>query len=99
MAVNVPERSDISGEIVILGPSKTVTIGIHRGENKGRTLTYHNVVRRWLKQENWTGAAKSVTAAFDARQRDGIDSIAVLLQGGTADKPGALFGAAIASLH
>ena len=99
MAVNVPERNGVGGEIVILGLSKSITIGVHRGENKGRTLTYHNVVRHWLKQETWSGPAKSITAAFDARQRAGIDTVAVLLQDGNAEMPGALLGAAIASLR
>ena len=72
---------------------------ITRGENKGRTVTYHNVVRRWLKLETWSGPAKSITAAFDARHRAGIDTVAVLLQDGNAEMPSALLGAAIASLR
>jgi hypothetical protein len=99
LGVSVPERSGAGGEILILGLSKAVTVAIPRGENKGRTITYHNVVRRWLKAEHWEGTAKSVSAAFDAQQRQDIDSVAVLLQGGSTDMPGALLGAAMASLR
>jgi len=29
--------------------SKAVPVTITRGENKGKSITYHNVVRRWIK--------------------------------------------------
>src|SRR5713101_2312803 len=47
--LSVPEAADdsASAETWLCGLMKTATITIARGENKGRTVTYHNVVRRW----------------------------------------------------
>src|SRR5215471_5813155 len=36
-------------EVWISGLLKAATVAIGRGENTGRTITYHNVARRWLK--------------------------------------------------
>jgi hypothetical protein len=44
---------------------KAATIVIGRGENKGRTVTYHNVVRRWIKLGDWSG--KATPGAFRCR--------------------------------
>ena len=37
------------GEVWICAISKAVPISIGRGENRGREVTYYNVVRNWLK--------------------------------------------------
>ena len=39
-----------NGEIWICAISKAVPIAIGRGENSGREVIYHNVVRNWLKR-------------------------------------------------
>ena len=36
---------------------------IARGENRGRTVTYHNVVRRWIKLGDWKGKAQTLQRA------------------------------------
>ena len=54
-----------------------------RGENKGRTVTYHNVVRRWVKLGDWTGKANAWSLRCRRLRGDGIDSAAVLVQSGT----------------
>ena len=33
----------------------------NRGENRGHTLAYYNVVRRWVKLGNWSGKAETFT--------------------------------------
>src|SRR5207248_7272868 len=55
--VTVPEVADArtSAEVWLVGLARAATIAIGRGENKGRTITYHNVVRRWMKLGDWTG--------------------------------------------
>jgi hypothetical protein len=41
-------------QLVAYSPSEVVDIS--RGENAGRVMTYHNVVRRWLAIAEWDGS-------------------------------------------
>ena len=50
---------ETGGEVWLFGLIKAATVAIGRGENKGRTITYHNVVRRWVKLGDWTGKANT----------------------------------------
>ena len=44
--------------------AKSVPVEIGRGENHGRTITYHNVVRRWVeKLGDWTGTDSTWSCA------------------------------------
>jgi hypothetical protein len=92
----VPPRG--SAEVWLCGLVKAVTVAIGRGENKGRAITYHNVLRRWVKLGDWTGKAGSWSAPLESLNADGIDSAAVLVQSGTVEKPRALIGATLASI-
>ncbi len=47
--------STIAGEVWLCPLAKAVPVAIGRGENRGRTITYHNVVRGWIKLGDWTG--------------------------------------------
>jgi hypothetical protein len=74
-----------------------VTIG--RGENHGRTITYHNAVRRWIRLGEWNGTAASWSVSLKDVKNDGADRVAVLVQAGGAGRPGGpMLGAAMASL-
>ena len=88
-----------SAEAWLYGLVRTAPIAIARGENKGLTVTYHNVARRWLKLGDWTGQAKSWSVPRQALAGDGIDEAVVLMQSGTAEKPRAILGAAVAALR
>lgn len=67
-------------QLVRYRPSETVTI--ERGENAGRTVTYHNIVTSWQMLGEWPGAAPLAMEA-DA---PGPDPVAVILQkGGPAE--------------
>ena len=44
---------------------------ITRGENKGRTITYHNVVRRWVKLGAWNATANRWTVPLRDLAGDG----------------------------
>ena len=87
------------GEIWICSVSKAVPISIGRGENRGRQVTYYNVVRNLLKVGDWNGAAGSWTVPLENISREGIDSAVVFVQGGNREKPGVMLGAASKSLH
>ena len=74
-------------------------IAIGRGENVGREVTYHNVVRNWLKVGDWTGKAGTWTVPMENIARDGVDAAVVYVQDGDREKPGPMLGAAYTSLH
>ena len=77
---------------------KTVPVEITRGENKGHTFTYHNVVRRWIKLGEWNGAAQTWSVPVKDFQTDGVDQVAVLVQSGSPAAPGPMFAAAMLPL-
>jgi hypothetical protein len=87
------------GEVWICSISKAIPISIGRGENRGRELTYYNVVRNLFKVGDWNGASGSWTVPLDSFSHDGIDGAVVYLQDGNRDRPGAMLGAAYTSLH
>jgi len=99
--VTVPDVMDArtSGEVWLFGLVKAATITIARGENKGRTITYHNVVRRWIKLGDWNGTAHTFTLPVRDVGASDIDTVAVVVQSGTKEAPGAMLGANVAALH
>lgn len=101
LAVSVPaDKNDrAGGEVWLCAVAKAVPVAVGRGENSGRTITYHNVTRRWLKLGEWTGEAKTWTAPISELKAEGIDAAAVLVQGGSADNPGPLLGAAFTDIR
>lgn len=102
LTVTVPKREHgepAAGEVWLCPLSGSVSVDITRGENRGRTVTYTNVVRRWVKLGNWTGKNENFTIPIDAIKLEGIDSVAVILQSGSAEKPGAILGASLTSLN
>jgi hypothetical protein len=87
------------GEIWICSVSKAIPISIGRGENRGREVTYHNVVRNLLKVGDWNGSSGSWTVPLENISREGVDAAVVYVQDGSREKPGAMLGAAYTSLH
>jgi hypothetical protein len=85
-------------EVWICGLIKAATVAIGRGENRGKTITYHNVAQHWVQLGTWTG--KGETWSMPIHEFDeGIDEAAVMVQSGTVDKPSAMYGAAVMGLH
>jgi hypothetical protein len=101
LTVTVPAAKDErgSGEVWLCTVSKEVPVEITRGENRGRTVTYHNVARRWIKLGDWTGKAQTFTVPIADLKGEHVDAAAVLLQGGSSDNPGPVLGAAVAGLR
>ena len=87
------------GEVWICSISKSVPITIGRGENRGREITYHNVVRNLLKVGDWNGTSGSWTVPLENISREGVDAAVVYVQDGNRDKPGPMLGAAYTSLR
>jgi len=87
------------GEVWIGAVSKAIPISIGRGENRGREITYHNVVRNLLKVGDWNGNAGSWTVPLENISREGVDAAVVYVQDGSRDRPGPMLGAAYTLLH
>ncbi len=87
------------GEIWICSVSKSVPIKIGKGENRGKEITYHNVVRNLLKVGDWNGTAGSWTVPLENISREGVDAAVVYVQDGNRENPGPMLGAAYTSLH
>ena len=79
--------------------ARTVTVAISRGENHGRTITYHNVVRGWIKLGDWTGVKAAWNIPLSQIAGDDVDAAAVMVQEGSHDKPGIILGAGYLALH
>jgi len=74
--------------------SKSVDVPITRGENKGKTITYSNVVRELIPIGLWNGKPTTVQFERHSITHKGAERYAVLLQQGHA---GPIVGAALLS--
>ena len=98
--VSVPAKDgQAAGEIWLCPITRLVPVKIGRGENRGHTVTYSNVVRRWVKLGEWTGKAASFAVPITELQSGEIDSIAVVVQAGAASEPKVVLGAAQVSIR
>ncbi|TCT11805.1 hypothetical protein EDC22_103117 [Tepidamorphus gemmatus] len=66
------------------------TVEIKRGENRGRTNTYHNVVRHIEAVARWSGETVAVSVPMP---RGKGSRCAVILQEGSPEEPGAILAA------
>lgn len=78
------------GEVWLVTVQSSVTVGIERGENKGREATYVNVVREMTQIGIWDGRP----ARFETKASDAGDNFVVLLHEADPDGPGPIIGAA-----
>ncbi|WP_198411750.1 DUF1223 domain-containing protein [Microvirga flavescens] len=80
-------------EVWLLPVTRSQTVQVVRGENRGRAMSYANVVRDIRKLGPWTGEK----ARFEipaARAREGGDGYVVLLQAIDDTRPSIILGAA-----
>lgn len=70
---------------------KSETVKITRGENRGKSITYHSVVRNMTPVGRWTGKAVTLRLPKQHLQNTDTDGCTVLLQ---QDKAGAILAAA-----
>lgn len=74
-----------------------VKVDIGRGENSGRSIVYHNVVRSLRAIGMWKGHPVSIDMPIDEISRDGGTACVVLVQLNEPAGPGAIVGAATTS--
>ncbi len=77
-----------------------VTVPIQHGENTGKTITYHNVVRKLRPIAMWKGEKMSVDLPKSEMVQAKADRCAVFLQEETpAGLPGPILGASAIGVH
>jgi hypothetical protein len=103
-AAAAQDSAQNNAEVWLCPMTGNAPVAIGRGENTGKTLTYSNVVRRWIKLGVWNGQAATFSLALSEVANanialDDIDRLAVIVQSGVAAKPGLMLGAAQANLR
>lgn len=71
------------GRILLAVTAAQIPVEIVRGENRGRTITYYNVVRKLSEIGRWSGVAQSLRIP-KTEMPAGSDGCVVLLQEGSA---------------
>ena len=82
--------------IVLLPYLASRAVAIGRGENAREKVTYTNIVRDIVPVAEWSGSAISRMVPLDRYKN--FDGVAVLLQAGSPENPGAILGAARVAL-
>ncbi len=100
LTVALPDGAELrAAQVWLCGLTKAISVAIGRGENRGKTITYHNVARHWINLGPWTGKGESWTVPLADIAADGVDEAALFVQAGTLEKPNAMLGAAFTTLH
>jgi hypothetical protein len=93
------ENESRTAEVWLCPLTRAVQVEIGRGENRGKTVTYTNVVRGWIRLGTWTGKDETWTMPIGKLATGDADALAVLVQNGSPERPGAMIGAALASIR
>jgi hypothetical protein len=88
-----PETTQREAEVWVLPVLRTQTVPIERGENRGKTITYANVVRGLNRLGEWRGGSARFEMPLETARKGG-DAYVVLLQSTDAARPGVILGAA-----
>jgi hypothetical protein len=88
-----PDTAQREAEVWVLPVLRTQTVPIERGENRGKTITYANVVRGLNRLGEWRGGSARFEMPLEAARKGG-DAYVVLLQSTDAARPGVILGAA-----
>jgi hypothetical protein len=88
-----------AAEVWLCAFAKAIPIAIARGENRGRTITYHNVARHWVKLGEWKGKAATWSVPVTSLNATDLDGAAIIVQSGNADQPSTILGATTVALH
>lgn len=90
-AVGVADRGREKATVWVASVQDKVDVAVKRGENGGRELTYHNVVRGLSAVGVWMGEMSTLKVPLQTISHPKAQRCAVLLQDGTG---GPLIGAA-----
>lgn len=102
ITITLPQQSspfvgaDNPATVTLLGVSSRQPVEISRGENRGQTMTYRNVVRSHASVGGWVGNAQTFTVSKRELVTCDCERLVVLVQAGNYRRPGAILGAAMA---
>jgi hypothetical protein len=99
LEIEVGAGNGPKASIWLISVSSQAPVTIERGENRGKTITYHNVVRGWTRLADWNGIAMKKSHAIAELAQGGADTVVVVVQNGSVEAPGAIRGSAMLSLR
>jgi hypothetical protein len=99
VSVSGADKAPAAAEVWLCPLAKAVPVAIGRGENRGHTITYHNVVRNWLKLGTLSATQSSWNVPIAQIKAEGIDAAAVMVQEGSHDTPGIILGAGVTDIR
>lgn len=73
-----PKDETARGQVLMVWFNRAENVAIRSGENRGREITYHNVVQGWSDMGAWSGGRIAMTAPKPM----GADGVAVFVQDG-----------------
>jgi hypothetical protein len=80
--IDIPKGAEGSGTVWLMSLAPSIEVKIERGENSGKSIIYHNVVRKLVKAGSWSSdAAKLSVAKTELIMPDCKSCFAVLQQG------------------
>jgi hypothetical protein len=91
--IEIEGPPDRSAEVWVLPVLRLQTVAIARGENRGRSITYANVVRGLIRVGDWSGGSARIETPLRTARGE-ADGYVVLLQTLHGKKPGPILGAA-----
>ncbi|WP_375453509.1 DUF1223 domain-containing protein [uncultured Methylobacterium sp.] len=86
--------SDLKGDVWLVPVLRSRPVVIGGGENRGRTVTYVNVVRGLQRLGPWTGQPVRFEVSGVAARVAEADAWVVVVQGAAGGRPGRIWGAA-----
>jgi len=101
LSVEIKPKKDgeAVAEVWLLPLTRAVPVAIKSGENKGKTITYQNVVRRWVNLGVWNGSEQRWTVPYSEFFSGEVDQVAVIVQAGGTEHPSAVLGAGTVRLR
>lgn len=99
VTIAASKQAPSGGEVWACAIAKAVPVAIGRGENRGRTVTYHNVARKWVRVGAWTGENQTMSLPRKELETGDVNAVAVLVQSGTVESPSTILGAALAPIR
>lgn len=99
LEIEVGAGNGPNASIWLISVVSATPVTIERGENRGKTVTYHNVVRGWTRLADWNGVTVKKTHSIAELAQGGADTVVVVVQDGSVEAPGAIRGAAMLPLN
>jgi hypothetical protein len=99
LEIDVGGGSGAPAAVWLLIVTRSKSVAIARGENRGKTITYNNVVRVWQRLGAWTGGAVHHSVPLAGIADTEADHVVIIVQSGSAGAPGPIYGAAKIALR